>query len=400
MSYVAEGSGTGGIGTLEREAPGLVSPVGPGKAGARKPRRWPIFAVAAGLLVIFLALVALTTGQSSGGELDPRSAAPDGSRALAQLLRDRGIDVQRGSAAGPGTTVLVPFPEALTTSDLADLISSGADVVLVDPGAVPAAQITPTAGLTVRTRSPGCSLDLAELAGPARLGGTVYTTGNASISCYDGALLTLPAGTGPGSGRLTILGSSDFLTNDRLAQQGNAALAIGLLDQHPALTWYTAHRAEAGKSLTDLLPKAIPWAVLQLLIALVVIGCWRGRRLGPVVTEPLPVVVRAAETVIGRARLYASARARGTAAEAIRTGSRARISALLHLPDVGPNRTTSDPQPLISAVALRTGLDPSAIAPLLYESGGFGAGESDAGLVRLAAELDKLENVVKEGARR
>ena len=386
----------GGIGTLEREAPGLVAPVGTTKAGGRKTRR-RIIAIAVGLLLIFLVLVAVTTGQSSGGALDPRSAAPEGTRALAVLLQERGIEVQRGSAAGPGRTVLVPFPEALTTSDLTDLLSSGADVVLIDPGVIPAAQVTPSAGLVVRTRAPGCNLDVANVAGPVRLGGTAYSSGNASISCYDGALLTLPAGSGPGSGRITILGSSDFLTNDRLSQQGNAALAIGLLDRQPTLTWYTARRAATGKSLTDLLPKSVPWAVLQLLVALVVIGFWRGRRLGPVVTEPLPVVVRAAETVIGRARLYASARARSTAAEAIRTGSRARITSLLHL---NSNGTNTDAQQLISAVALRTGREPGAVAALLYEGGGYDAGESDAALVRLAADLDKLENVVKEGPRR
>ncbi len=388
-----------GIGTLEREAPGLATP--PPAAGKPPPRRRRTLVVAAiALLLLLITLVALTTHSSAGGELDPRSAAPDGSRALAALLREQGVTVNRGSAAGPGRTVLVPFPQALTSADLSTLLESGADVVLVDPGEVDAAQIVPTSGLGVRTRSPGCDLDIARTAGPARLGGTAYVSGNAATSCYDGALLSLPAGTTPGGGRLTVLGSSDFLMNARLDQQGNAALAIGLLSRRPALTWYTVRRASGGTSLTDLLPASIPWALLQVVIGLAWIGVWRGRRLGPIVTEPLPVVVRAAETVLGRARLYAAARARRTAAEALRQGSRARLGILMHVDAQDRGGIAATPQALITAIADRTGLAPDAIADLLHDNGRYRADESDAALVSLAGELDKLEDHVREGARR
>ena len=47
---------------------------------------------------------------------------------------------------------------------------------------------------------------------------------------------------------------------------------------------------------------------------MLLLALWRARRLGPVVAEPLPVVVRAAETVEGRARLYRRGGARGQAA--------------------------------------------------------------------------------------
>ncbi len=388
-----------GIGTLEREAPGLATPPAVTGRPPRKRRR-TLVVVSIGLLLLLITLVALTTHSSAGGELDPRSAAPDGTRALATLLREQGVSVNRGSAAGPDRTVLVPFPQALTSTDLSTLLRSGADVVLLDPGDVSAAQIISTSGLIVRTRTPDCDLDAAQTAGPARLGGTAYASGNAATSCYDGALLALPAGTTPGGGRLTVLGSSDFLTNARLDQQGNAALAIGLLSHRPALTWYTARRASGGTSLTDLLPASIPWALLQVVIALVWIGIWRGRRLGPIVTEPLPVVVRAAETVLGRARLYAAARARRTAAEALRQGSRARLGTLMHVDAQDRGGIAATPQALISAIADRTGAAPDAIADLLYDSGRYRADESDAALVSLAGELDKLEDLVREGARR
>jgi hypothetical protein len=377
-----------GVGSAESEAPGLEN--AGSSRGSLPPRRWRLIIIAIGLLALVLALVALTAGQSAGGTLDPRSAGPDGARALAALLRERDVTVDRGTAAGAGRTVFVPFPEALDGPDLEQLVTSGADVVLVDPGPVEVAQLEPGSGLSVRTRSPGCSLPAATAAGTVRLGGTQYSSANASISCYDGSLLVLPAGSAPGSGRITVLGSASFLTNDRLDQQGNAALALGLLSGHPQLTWYTARRAAGGATLTSLLPKAIPWAVLQIGIALLVIGFWRGRRLGPVVTEPLPVVVRAAETVLGRARLYAAARARDTAATALREGSRTRLAALVHLDSHAP------PEALIATVAARTGEEPSTVAALLFTAEGGGGYGADAALVRLADELDRLERKAKE----
>jgi hypothetical protein len=381
---------------LEREAPGLlpppVSPHGDPAALRRRAlrRRWSLVFTGVGLLIILLAVVALSTSSSTGGSLDPRSAAPDGSRALAQLLRGRGIAVDRGVTGGADRTVLVPFPQDLTSNQLDRLLRSGADVVLVDPGPIAAAQLSVRADLRLQTRSPGCSFGPARIAGPARLGGSVYASANAAVPCYDGTLLVLPTGTVDGGGQLVVLGSSDFIRNARLDQQGNAALALGILSGHRHLTWYSARRSASGTTLTELLPDAIPWALLQLGIGVAVLGLWRGRRLGPVVTEPLPVIVRSAETVLGRARLYAAARARDSAAEALRTGSRARLAALLH------QDAAASPQALISAAALRSGTAPAAVAALLYPAGAPGP-QTDAALIRLADQLDQLE---KEVARR
>jgi hypothetical protein len=371
------------------EAPGLDA------VPPRKRRRWTLPLLAGGLLALLLALAALTTASSSGGAYDPRSAAPSGTRALAALLRARGIEVTRGTGAGPGKTVLVAFPSELTDEQLNELLSSGADVVLAHPGSLTDAMVAYSGSLNVQTRAPGCSYGPAAIAGAARLGDERYTGPVLATSCYDGALLALPVGSVDGGGRLVVLGSADFLTNRRLGEQGNAALAIGLLSAHPQLTWYTGRPSGDGtKSLTSLLPSGVKWALLQLGIALLFIAAWRGRRLGPVVTEPLPVVVRAAETVLGRARLYASARARSTAAAALRSGSRARLTALVHLDPA------AEPQVMIVAVAARTGVDPARVAALLYPGGGYGAAGSEAALVRLADDLDKLEKLAKEVARR
>jgi hypothetical protein len=388
MSVEAGSLPAAGFGGLH-ETPGLDT------VPPRKRRRWTLPLIGGGLLALLLGLAALTTASSSGSAYDPRSAAPSGTRALATLLRTRGIDVTRGTSAGPRKTVLVVFPSELSDGQLSDLLSSGADVVLTDPGSLTDAMVENSGSLNVQTRAPGCSYGPATIAGAARLGDERYTGPVLATSCYDGALLALPAGSVDGGGRLVVLGSADFLTNRRLGEQGNAALAIGLLSANPQLTWYTGRPSGDGtKSLTSLLPSGVKWALLQLGIALLFIAVWRGRRLGPVVTEPLPVVVRAAETVLGRARLYASARARSTAAAALRSSSRARLAALIHLDPA------AEPQVMIVAVASRTGVEPARVAALLYPGGGYGAAGSEAALVRLADDLDKLERLAKEVARR
>ena len=59
------------------------------------------------------------------------------------------------------------------------------------------------------------------------------------------------------------------------------------------------------------------WIVWQLWLVVVLVALWKGRRLGPLVAEQLPVVVRASETVEGRGRLYRSRRARDRAADGV-----------------------------------------------------------------------------------
>ncbi len=66
------------------------------------------------------------------------------------------------------------------------------------------------------------------------------------------------------------------------------------------------------------MPLAAWLVAIQLGVALLLAALWRARRLGPLVTERLPVVVRASETVEGHARLYRSRRARDRVAATLR----------------------------------------------------------------------------------
>jgi hypothetical protein len=219
--------------------------------------------------------------------------------------------------------------------------------------------------------------------------GSTYTyqkAGGADLTrCYGGALVRYHA-----DGRtVTVVGSADFMTNGGLLQEGNAALAMNLAGSRPRLIWYAPQRAEGesgteGSSLTDLMPEAVTWIVWQLCLVVLLLAVWQGRRLGPLVAEKLPVVVRASETVEGRPRLYRSRRARGQAADALRTATLQRLAPRLGL---GPN---ASPTAVLDAVATRYAGDANTVHHVL-----FGPPPStDADLLHLAHALDDIERQV------
>jgi hypothetical protein len=192
-----------------------------------------------------------------------------------------------------------------------------------------------------------------------------------------------------GGRNVTVLGIAEVLTNDHLDEQGNASLALSLLGAHNRLVWYLpapgALPAGEQRSFYDLVPDAVWWAVAQLVVAVLLLGLWRVRRLGPVVPEPLPVVVRSTETVEGRGRLYRRSGARDKAAAALRSASLRRLMPALGLPRGGIPATVAD------AIAGRTGLTAAEVSALLYGA----APTDDSALVRLAARLDDLEREVR-----
>ncbi|MHB8340583.1 MAG: DUF4350 domain-containing protein, partial [Mycobacteriales bacterium] len=315
----------------------------PAKRQVSQPRRRRSRRFWAGLaLVVGLVAWLGSVGQgSSGGSLDPRSAAPQGTRALAVLLAQRQVTVTVSTSAAPlpGGTTVIPFPDQLTGPELGSLLtgSAGGSIVIIgaDESELSSAALP---ALTLTTENdhltdPGCPLPEALSAGNADLGGLLYrTTGPPApltAACYGDALgaplLVLPS---VGGTRVVLLGSGDFLTNSALGNAGNAALAVGLLDGARTLRWVMVPPDRPGivlppqASLVGLLPTRVHVAVGELGLAVLLLALARGRRLGPPVAEPLPVTVPARETVLGRARLYRAARSRGAAGRELRAASR------------------------------------------------------------------------------
>ena len=327
-------------------------PVSPTLKGAWRSARGVVLVGA--LVVLTAALPVLLTGPTPASYLDPRDTSLEGGAALASLLGDRGVQVTRTDSvtaatdgAGPGVRVLVTRPELLTRDDARRLAGSGADLVVVGTahagGFIPGTRTRPTGGST--SLRPGCALRAAVLAGSAYLGGSTITSESAGVRCYrvDGRPTLV------GADGVVLAGSGAFMTNRRLDEDGNAALAMNLAGADADLRWLVAPEEQVapapagGDSLADLMPPQVPWAVATLGLAVLLAALWRGRRLGPVVVESVPVVVRAAETVEGRGRLYRAHRAREQAALSLRTAALSRIATWL-----GGASTTSQVLPGVS----------------------------------------------------
>ncbi|MDX3385793.1 DUF4350 domain-containing protein [Streptomyces niveiscabiei] len=369
-------------------------------------------ALAVALLLVAGITVAALQSDTHHGELDPRSADPYGSRAIAELLADRGVTTRvvttladARAAAGPDSTLLVTVPDLLTERQQSDLrattAGSGGRTVLVAPGSWSVQTLAPgvvadPATSRDTTLDPDCALPEARRAGAADTGGHRYTVTRQGIDeCYPSrrlaTLLRVPADSGDGD--TIVLGAPDILLNDRLDEQGNASLALQLLGSRPHLVWYLPSLSDSTtgpqeeKSLFDLLPSGWLWGTLQLFVAAALAALWRARRFGPLVPERLPVAIRASETVEGRARLYRRADARDRAADALRSATRIRLAPLLGVPAA----LAHTPETLIPALSDRLGADGQPLHTLLF---GPPPGD-DAALTALADRLDALESEVR-----
>ena len=350
--------------------------------------------------------------------LDPASSAPDGSRALSDMLGERGFTVVRADSAasalaalGSGSesastgrepaTLVITSPSLLTSAQRIRLGHARADFFLVEPGPAALAALAPEVGAEHNSAAgfgrlllPRCDLAAARLAGSANVGGHSYRAPASAARCY-------PVHSSPSMVRyataqrtITILGSGAALTNIELAGNGNAALTLNLLSGHRRIIWLTPEplrpptTGRAGQRGRPG-PVLIPWAawliVIQLAIATALAAAWRARRLGPLITERLPVVVRASETVEGHGRLYQSRRARGRAADALRGAMRRRVVPALGLVMAAPEGAVT------AALADRSRLGRPEITRLVYGP----APTTDAELVSLARSLDQLEREVR-----
>ncbi|WP_405644873.1 DUF4350 domain-containing protein [Streptomyces sp. NBC_00019] len=369
--------------------------------------------IALALIALLAAAVTIAVMRSDArhGNLDPRSADPYGSRAVAELLADRGVSTrvvatldEARAAVGPDTTLLVALPDLLTHRQQTRLHSttaeSGGRTVLVAPGSASVEGLAPDvtadpATSADSTLEPDCDLPAARRAGAADTGGIRYTTTHLDAdSCYPSqrlaTLLRVPA---TGGGDTVVLGAPDILRNDRLDEQGNASLALQLLGSRPHLVWYLPSLSDASaadddeRSFFDLLPSGWRWGTLQLFVAAALAALWRARRLGPLVPERLPVAIRASETVEGRARLYRKTNARDRAAAALRSTTRTRLAPLVGVAVAQAHA----PEALLPALSAHLHNDGQALPTLL-----FGPPPSDdAALVSLADQLDALEREVR-----
>lgn len=393
-------------------APEIVTPT-----VRRTLRRALFWIVLVTLLLAFTAVYGLTTRTTAEADrFAADEAAPAGSRALVEVLRDSGIDVVTAenlddalaAVDDPAATTLVAAdPRAVLSADQWSALDGAAtSLVLVEPPALAVGALAPSiapgvpslGGVRDEAR---CSLPTAQRAGSITTDGVGLDATGATATgvdaddvevCFPGeegeggaALVSLDQ---PAGGDLHLLGAGGVVQNGLIGREGNAALALGLAGEHPRLVWYVASTADVAggaTELSELYPgwvNPVAWLALTVGLAAAV---WRGRRLGPVVIENLPVVVRTTETMEGRARLYAREGSRLRALDALRVGTLRRLAEGLAL---GSAAGLDD---IVTAVSGITGRDRAGLRALLVDREPRDDGE----LVALSDELLELERLVQ-----
>ncbi len=368
-------------------------------------------------IVVLAILSAWAASATRRGYLDPDATDPTGARALRNVVTDQGLSVHKVATVREANDALRRFHDATLLvvaaglrSDpdanrrLGQLLASAprATTVLIAPDVELLKELAPgvelAGGGPPDVTEPQCSWSVAGRAGNALTGGTTYVDSTRSLAaesyaCYPlaGAGSVLVRGRASGESGITIFGSGDAFTNDHLGENGNAALTIGAIGQRHDVVWFIASRTDPDllpaveASVSDLTPKWVGLALAQVMLMVLALAWWRGRGLGPVVTEPLPVVVRAAEATEGRARLYRKIAARGHAAQALRISTMSLLRADLHLP------AAADMYVIAHAIETRGSRDTLSVIRLLTHS----EPRTDDELVKLADELDKLEREVR-----
>ncbi|WBQ03957.1 DUF4350 domain-containing protein [Kribbella sp. CA-293567] len=368
-----------------------------GRSGSEAWRALRLPMLVTGIVVLGVLVLLIAGAARTSGPFSPDSAEPSGTKALAALLEDHGVDVtgtedlKDALGSGAGRTLLIAPGGSLRRSDWERIANgSWSHVVLIRPTTRALEAVAPgvrnsSETLPKRSRSPGCDLPAAVKAGTATVAGVSYSAPDSAIACYGDGINHTVIRLETGGKTVDVVGSSRTFTNAELADDGNAALALNLLGTHSDLVWYLPQYESSSSRNSDadgppLVPPDVRYIAWALAFAAFVVAIWRGRRLGPVVPEPLPVIVHAAETTEGRARLYRRSRARDRAAAALRESALGKLQKAHGIP------RRAEPIAVVTTVAARTGRDPAMLFELLYGQ----PPADDSGLMFLSHQLDLL----------
>ncbi|GGM27331.1 DUF4350 domain-containing protein [Promicromonospora citrea] len=371
--------------------------------------RWPLTVlVVLALLVLFLMVVRPAT---SAAPYAPDNPEADGAMAVAEVLGDQGVRVthvttvaEATAAAGPGSTLLVtPNPSFFADDQISSLNRTGADLVVLQPDynlvdGVTRGAVDTTYGAADGPVEPQCADPAARAAGPLGLRPGLYDTGAGSVRpelCWSDGSAAAYARLALGGRSVTVVSDASVIRNDSVLEDGNAALALWMLGQHEDLVWFVPDPMDVTTSADEptpadrgqidaIMPPGSAPVALVVVLAGALLVLWRVRRLGPLVVEDLPVLVRSAETTRGRARLYRAAGARGHAAAGLRAATADRVAKRLGL------ARSADADTVVDAVVTATDRPSQQVADLLYGP----PPADDAALAELARRLDILESEV------
>jgi hypothetical protein len=363
---------------------------------------WVLIAVLL-VVVAWVGMQVAATAPSETRSLDPEGRDDVGALALAEILRDQGVEVEvfrsrtgARAAIDEDTTLVMSNPYTLSDEGLSELLAPAGRVVFLSAGAHLLSEqgLGGYADRSAETASVDCRIpEFAQIGTivPDRL----FVPADGVQTCFgdsDGAAVLVSEEDGV---RTTVVDGTRLFSNAYLAEDGNAALGLALLGQTERVVWYVPTLGDSDlegstpETLGDLTPEWVTPAILLLLLSGVAAALWRGRRFGPLVSETLPVTVRASETMHGRARLTARAGDAAHAAAALREGAQRRLARRLGL----AAQATSDE--VADAASDRLRIPRGTLQTLL-------AGplpRDDAALVEFARRLADLEDAVDTSRR-
>lgn len=359
-----------------------------------------------GIAVIATALLVLVPDPShSTTPLSTTNHGEDGAQALVRVLGDHGVTVKEAAeadiaAAGADTTVVVIDPEKMP-SRTAEAVRAAPSVVFVGtlystadalPPYLEGLRVMPPFSATsAKTVNPGCSSPTAARARTLTSSAYRVAEDPDQDAAQEWTLCFTSDGKGfqyaekESDGRFrAVITDPARLTNSAVLQDGNASLALGAMGRTRNLLWYMPTGEESATSPSDLAPAHLRPLFLLLVAAALVLALARGRRMGRLASEKLPVEVPASEILIGKARLMRTNRAFGHAAQALRSASARRVAQRLGVPASAPA------EQLVGALEKR-GVDPARSRALLWGP----APASHSALTVLAEQLDALEKEIR-----
>lgn len=289
------------------------------------------------LLVVVLGAYFGAARRTTGPPLDPTSTAPDGTRALVELVDRLGGSMDVVSDTPTDDIDVALLLEDRMDRDQADELGGwvrrGGRLVVADPGSL----LTPPGGFGVFDELAGsCAVPgLADVetidVGTSR----TFVTDAGATSCFrrgDGHafLVVEPVG----DGEIVSLGGPELFTNELLGTADNPVLAAALLVDDGGSTAFLrpAIAGSGDRGLVDLVDTPVRAALAQLLVAFGVIVLWRGRRLGRPVEEPQAVRIEGSELTRAVGRLLEKNRRPDRAAAILRDRARRDLSGLLGIP--------------------------------------------------------------------
>ncbi|QPK94628.1 hypothetical protein HCQ94_02710 [Actinomyces sp. zg-332] len=192
---------------------------------------------------------------------------------------------------------------------------------------------------------------------------------------------------------LTYISDGSIFTNGQITKEGNAALALNILNKYKTVYWYLPYLEdfsspeEKQTGVNALLPPGTYQLVILLAIATLFYLSGKSIRLGKVVEEDLPVIVKHEDIIFSKANLYRKSNDQEYTANILRRYYKKKLSKLLIINE------RSSLEEFTNALAKKTGSSITDLEKIFFTQ----PIRSNEELNILSLNLESIEKRVKDG---